>query len=27
VAISDKIIEGSSENAVSTVPIMLWASH
>jgi len=26
-AISDKIIEGSPENAVSTVPIMPWASH
>ena len=25
VAISDKIIEGSPENAVSTVPIMPWA--
>jgi CreA protein len=26
-AISDKIIEGSPENAVSTVPIMPWAAH
>jgi CreA protein len=27
VAISDKIIQGSPENAVSTVPIMPWAAH
>ena len=27
VAISDKIIEGSPENAVSTVPIMPWGAH
>jgi CreA protein len=26
-AISDKIIEGSPENAVSTVPIMPWAAR
>jgi CreA protein len=25
--ISDKIIEGSPENAVSTVPIMPWSAH
>ena len=27
VAISDKIIEGSPENAISTVPIMPWGAH
>ena len=27
VAISDKLIEGSPQNSISTVPVMPWAAH